>query len=73
MITKEQVIREFLSDPLMCEKGYITEGGIAKVNLSTKSASKMIELIKTVVTSKFNDDTDNATTRKINLLLNPTD
>ena len=73
MITKEDVIREFLNDPLLVQKGYMTEGDVAKINMSTKSASKMIELIKTVVTSKFNEDTDNATTRKINLLLNPTD
>jgi hypothetical protein len=73
MKIKESVIREFLNDPLLVEKGYITEDDVAKIILSTKSPSKMVELIKTVITSKFSGDTDNVTTRKINILLNPSE
>jgi hypothetical protein len=70
MVTKEDIIREFLRDPLLVEKGYINEQDIAKINLSTKSSSKMIELIKTIVTSLSNEDTEHMTTRKVNQLLN---
>ena len=75
MITKEQVIREFLSDPLMCEKGYYTEGSSETVKLNVKSDSKMIELIKLLVSSKFEelDDAkkgDAKMTRDVNQFFN---
>jgi hypothetical protein len=72
MITKEQVIREFLSDPLMGEKGYYTEGSPEKVKLNVKSDSKMIELIKLLISSKFDEVADVKITRDINALLNET-
>jgi hypothetical protein len=72
MITKEQVIREFLSDPLMLEKGYYTEGSPEKVKLNVKSDSKMIELIKLLISSKFDEVADVKITRDINALLNET-
>jgi hypothetical protein len=72
MITKEQVIREFLSDPLMLEKGYYTEGFPEKVKLNVKSESKMVELIKLLISGKFDDVADVKITRDINALLNET-
>jgi hypothetical protein len=72
MITKEQVIREFLSDPLMLEKGYYTEGSPEKVKLNVKSDSKMVELIKLLISSKFDEVADVKITRDINALLNET-
>jgi hypothetical protein len=77
MITKEQVIREFLSDPLMLEKGYYTEGSPEKVKLTVKSDSKMVEFINLLVSSKFEeiDDTkgDAKITRTVNQFFNETD
>jgi hypothetical protein len=72
MITKEQVIREFLSDPLMLEKGYYTEGSPEKVKLNVKSDSKMVELIKLLISSKFDEVADVKITRDVNALLNET-
>jgi hypothetical protein len=73
MITKEQVIREFLNDPLMVEKGYITEGSAEKVKLNTPSQSKMIELVKLLISSKFDEVPDIKITRDVNALLNSAD
>ena len=64
MVSRDELIAELLSDPLLVEKGYLPEKGV-------KSDSKMVELIKLVVDSKYNDETDSIITRKINLLLNP--
>lgn len=72
MITKEQVIREFLSDPLLLQKGYYTEGSPEKVKLNVKSDSKMVELIKLLISSKFDEVADVKITRDINALLNET-
>lgn len=71
--TRESVIREFLNDPLLVEKGYLMEGEAEKIKLSTKSKSKMVELVKRIVNSKFNDESDAKSTREVNLLLNSTD
>jgi hypothetical protein len=76
MITKEQVIREFLSDPLMLEKGYYTEGSPEKVKLNVKSDSKMVELINLLVSSKFeeiDEKGDAKITRTVNQFFNETD
>lgn len=65
MVSREQLIEELLSDPLLIEKGYLPKKG-------GKSDSQMVELIKIVVESKFNDDDDNVTSRKVNQFLNQT-
>jgi hypothetical protein len=70
MTTRAEVIHEFLKDPLLIQKGYLKVGEATLVNLHKTSPSKMVELIKTIINSKFNQDNDNKTTRDVNLLLN---
>ena len=73
MITRESIIREFLNDPLMVEKGYLAEGEADTIKLNLTTNSKMIDLVVKIVNSKFNEDSDAKTTRDINNLLNTTD
>jgi hypothetical protein len=70
MVSKDELIAELLSDPLLIEKGYLPKKGGKSLNINVKSDSQMVELIKIVVDSKYNDDDDNVTSRKVNQFLN---
>ena len=73
MKTRESTIREYLSDPTMVERGYLTEGQADKIDISAATNSKMVDLIVKIVNGKFDDSTDNQITREVNKLLNTTD
>jgi hypothetical protein len=69
-MNKEELLREFLMDDLVEEKGYMTKEEVAQLKFSDPSPSKLVDTLKTAILGKGNGDSVDTMVRKLNLVLN---
>ena len=69
-MTKENVFKTYLEDPLLIEKNYITQEKIDKLKISEQSGVKLIEVFKLAINGNIDGETEGVISRKINQYLN---
>ncbi len=69
-MNKEELLKEFLMDDLVEEKGYMTKEEVAKLKYIDHSDSKLIQVLKAAILGKNNDDSVGIVVRKLNQVLN---
>jgi len=69
-MTKENIFKNFMEDPLLIEKGYISKEKIEKVKFIDQSGVKLIEVIKMAINGNVDGDSEGVISRKINQYLN---
>jgi len=69
-MSKEELLKEFLMDDLVEERGYMTKEEVAQLKFIDHSESKLIELIKLVILSNSEEKSVNEIVRLINKNLN---
>jgi hypothetical protein len=70
MMTKDNIFKQFIEDPLLVEKGYFTKDQIDKIRFIDRSGNKLIEVIKMAINGNVDGETEGVTNRKINQFLN---
>lgn len=69
-MTKEKLFKEFLLDPLIVEKKYLTEDQVARMRFIDPTEIKLIETIKIAINGNVDNESPGVTSRKINTFLN---
>lgn len=69
-MTKENIFKKFMEDPLLIEKGYISKEKIEKLKFIDQSGVKLIEVIKMAINGSVDVDSEGIISRKINQYLN---
>lgn len=69
-MTKEEILKSFLSDDLMVEKKHLKKGETENIKWSDKDKSKLVTVIKLVIEGVTSKESNSITIRKINQLLN---
>jgi hypothetical protein len=72
-MTKEELLREFLSDPVALEKLNLTEGAVALIRFGDKTTDKLIATLKEAIECEFNRDTTLQISKRLQILLNQND
>ncbi len=68
-MTREQILKAYLEDELLVEKGYLKEGKGAESKWSDQRNNKMVDVIKFAIEGVINGDSQTIMTRKINQFL----
>jgi len=69
-MSKEELLKEFLLDDLVEEKGYMTKEEVVKLKFIDHSDSKLINVLKTAILGKNDGDSVDTMVRKLNKILN---
>jgi hypothetical protein len=69
-MTKENIFKNFMEDPLLIEKGYISKEKIENIKFIDQSGVKLIEVIKMAINGNVDRDSEGVISRKINQYLN---
>jgi hypothetical protein len=69
-MSKEELLKEFLMDDIVEEKGYMTKEEVAKLKFIDHSESKLINVLKTAILGKNDGDSVETMIRKLNQALN---
>ncbi len=69
-MTKENIFKNFIEDPFLIEKGYITKEKIEKIKFIDQTGVKLIEVIKMAINGNVDGDSEGVISRKINQYLN---
>lgn len=69
-MTRENIFKTYLEDPLLTEKKYLTKEQLRKMKLIDQSGVKLIEVIKLAINGNIDGDSEGVTSRKINQFLN---
>lgn len=69
-MSKEDLLKEFLMDDLVEEKGYMTKEEVVKLKFIDHSNSKLISVLKTAILGKNEGDSVDTMVRKLNQILN---
>lgn len=69
-MTKENVYQNFLDDPLLVEKGYITAERAENLKFAGPTNVKLLEVIKLAINGTIDGDSEGVISRKINQYLN---
>ncbi|MCB0522396.1 MAG: hypothetical protein KDD27_25855 [Saprospiraceae bacterium] len=69
-MSKEELLKEFLLDDIVEEKGYMTKEEVAKLKFIDHSNSKLINVLKTAILGKNDGDSEDTMVRKLNQVLN---
>ena len=69
-MTKENIYKHFLEDPLLAEKNYIAPEKAEKLKFGEPSGVKLLEVIKIAINGSVDGETEGVTSRKINQYLN---
>jgi hypothetical protein len=69
-MTKENIFKTYLEDPLLIEKNYISKEKIDKVKFIDQTTVKLIEVIKLAINGSVDGESEGVTSRKINQYLN---
>jgi len=69
-MTRENIFKTYLEDPLLTEKKYLTKEQLSKMKLIDQSGVKLIEVIKLAINGNIDGDSEGVTSRKINQFLN---
>jgi hypothetical protein len=69
-MTKEELFKSYLDDPLLVEKNYISTDRLTKIKISEPSEIKLLEVIKLAIYGNMDNEPETTTARKISLALN---
>lgn len=69
-MTKENIFKNFIEDPLLIEKGYIKKEKLDKLKFIDLTNIKLIEVIKMAINGNVDGDSEGIISRKINQYLN---
>ena len=69
-MTREELLRSFLADDLLVERGHLKFGEADSVKWTDNRNNKLIEVLKLAIEGQLSDDGAMTTVRKINQLLN---
>ena len=69
-MTRENIFKTYLEDPLLIEKNYITQEKIDKLKIIEQSGVKLIEVFKLAINGNIDGESEGVTSRKINQYLN---
>lgn len=69
-MTKENIFKNFIEDPILIEKGYLTNENNKTLKFVDKSNEKLLEVIKIAINGNVDGETEGIITRKINQYLN---
>lgn len=69
-MTKENIFKNFMEDPLLIEKGYISKEKIEKIKFIDQTNVKLIEVIKIAIDCTVDEYGESSAVRKINKFLN---
>lgn len=72
-MTKEELLQEFLSDPIALEKLNLTEGDAKRIRFGDKTNKKLIAVLKEAIDGDFGRDSMLQISKKIQILLNQND
>jgi hypothetical protein len=69
-MTKEDIYKSFLEDPLLVEKNYISSEKAAKLKMIELTDVKLLEVIKIAINGNVDCESEGVISRKINQYLN---
>jgi len=69
-MNKEEILRTFLEDDSLVEKGYLKEGEAAKFRWTDRPDNKLINVLREVVTGEGGNESTSVIERKINQIFN---
>jgi len=69
-MTRENIFKTYLEDPLLIEKNYMTQEKIDKLKIIEQSGVKLIEVFKLAINGNIDGETEGVISRKINQYLN---
>ena len=69
-MTKENIYKNFLDDPLLVEKNYITQEKAETLKLIDPTGVKLLEVIKMAISENVDGQSESVISRKINQYLN---
>lgn len=69
-MTKENIFKTFVEDPLFIEKKYLTQVQVDKSKFIDPTCVKLIEVIKIAISGNVDGDSEGIISRRINQFLN---
>ena len=69
-MTKENIFKNYLEDPLIVDKGYLTQEQVSKIKIIDSNEVKLIEVIKLAINGNIDGDSEGIISRKIQQYLN---
>jgi hypothetical protein len=69
-MTKEELLKEFLLDDLVEQKGYMTKEEVNQLKFIDQSEIKLIQIIKAAILGKEKEESTDSMIRKLNNALN---
>lgn len=69
-MTKEDILKSFLSDDLFIREGYLNKGEADKFRWATSSNNNLIEVLKISIEGEVANESENIIEKKINSFLN---
>lgn len=69
-MTKENIFKTFLEDPIFIEKKHLTKDQLDNIKFIDPTNDKLIEIIKIAISGAVDGDTEGTSSRKINQFLN---
>lgn len=70
-MTREQILKAYLEDEQLVEKGYLKDGEGAHSKWSDHRNNKMVDVVKFAIEGVLNGDSQPLMTRKINQFFEP--
>ncbi len=69
-MTKENIYKSFLEDPLLIEKNFITSEDAENLKFGEATGIKLLEVIKMAINGNVDGESEGIISRKINQYLN---
>jgi len=69
-MTKEEILRSYLSDDLFIREGYLKDGEAEKYRWVTPGTNNLIDVLKLAIEGEVANESENIIEKKINILLN---
>lgn len=69
-MTKENIFKLYMEDPLLIEKNLMSQEKINTLKMIDQSGVKLIEVIKLAINGSIDGETEGVISRKIHLYLN---
>lgn len=68
-MNREELLKLYLSDPLLKEMGYLQETEIKNISWSDENSQPIIEVLKSLITSQLYHENQGIAVRKANKVL----
>ena len=69
-MTKENIFKSYLEDPLLFEKKYLTQEKAKSLKFIDQTGIKLLEVIKIAISGNIDQESEGVISRKINQYLN---